>query len=248
MHLELFSEQMFADLSRQNGGVNLKNRASRILLRSVQLPGWMLLAFLIMGISFGLLQARQAETGKFAQIAELEESIHSLVPDPDYPDDPYILIALQQAVAARREGSGGIGACLVRESTGEIVEVGHNRQFSPYFRSDMHAEMDLLDRYEDSIKLRKDSGINPRRADGLVLYSSVEPCPMCLTRIINTGLKKTYYAAADPEGGMVHKMDDLPPFWKEAAAGRIFAKARCSPVMEEIAKRLFQHNRKGIRN
>jgi hypothetical protein len=38
---------------------------------------------------------------------------------------------------------------------------------------------------------------------------------------------------------MVHKIDDLPPFWKEAAAGRIYEQAKCSQTMQEIATRLF---------
>jgi tRNA(adenine34) deaminase len=128
----------------------------------------------------------------------------------------------------------------------EIIARGHNRQSSPYFRSDMHAEMDLLDRYEDFVRLPKRG--NPCQTDGLVLYSSVEPCPMCLTRIINTGLKKTYYAASDPAGGMVHKIDDLPSFWKDAAAGRIYIKANCSPAMEQMAARLFTSGRRRLRN
>jgi tRNA(adenine34) deaminase len=177
------------------------------------------------------------------EMANIEHRIHSLTPDPRYRDDPFILVTLQEAIAAKREGSGGVGACLVRESSGEIVARGHNRQYSPYFRSDMHAEMDLLDRFEDARRAPK--GDNPRQLDGLVLYSSVEPCPMCLTRIINTGLRKTYYAASDPTGGMVHKMSDLPLYWRDAAAGRTYAKADCSPAMEEIAARLFRSGRRG---
>jgi tRNA(adenine34) deaminase len=196
-----------------------------------------LLAFL----SFWSAYAGEGEKTEAAELDELSARIQALVPDPHYPDDPFILVTLQEAIKARREGSGGIGACLVGEVSGEIVARGHNRQYSPYFRSDMHAEMDLMDRYEDLVKIMKIPGRNPRRVYGLVLYSSVEPCPMCLTRIINTGIKKAYYAVPDPEGGMVHKIKDLPPFWRNEAAGRIYAQARCSPIMQEIAARLFHH-------
>lgn len=171
----------------------------------------------------------------------LEEQVRSLKPDSAFKDDSFILATLQEALAAKREGSGGIGACLVREATGEIVVRGHNRQYSPYFRSDMHAEMDLMNRYDATAQVRKSSGRNPRQVDGLVLYTSVEPCPMCLTRIINTGVKKTYWAADDPEGGMGRKIDDLPEFWRKGAKGRIYAGADCSPVMKEIAFRMFKH-------
>ena len=100
--------------------------------------------------------------------------------------------------------------------------------------------MDLLTRYEDRLKKQPPSaGGNPRACDGLVLYSSVEPCPMCLTRIINAGIKKTYYVTPDPEGGMATRMENMPPFWRRFAQDREFAPAQCSPEFRAIAGELF---------
>jgi cytosine deaminase len=176
---------------------------------------------------------------------EIEKKINAFVPDKQYPDDPFVLVAVREALAGARESNGGIGACLVQESTGKIVEVGHNRQFEPYFRSDLHAEMDLLTRYEEKIKARKSN--NPsesmeeqRRMKGLILYTSMEPCPMCLSRIINARLAKTFYAAPDPSGGMAHKLKDLPAFWQELASGHVYEPASCSPELTAIAKDLFR--------
>ncbi|RPI71730.1 MAG: nucleoside deaminase [Desulfobacteraceae bacterium] len=202
--------------------------------------------FLTLSLASGPVRADDLAQKNAAELAEIEKAVQAFSPDPRYAHDPFILITLQEAIAAKHEQSGGIGACLVRESTGEIVTRGHNRQFSPYFRSDLHAEMDLMNRYEDRIQALRTEG-NPRRVEGLVLFSSVEPCPMCLTRIINFGVAKTYYAAPDPTGGMVHKMNDLPPFWKEAAEGRIYAEADCSPALKALAARLFAHGRRNIK-
>lgn len=171
---------------------------------------------------------------------KLRARIESYVPDPKYQDDPYALETLKEAIEALSSGSGGIGACLVDERTGKVIERGRNRQYTPYFRSDMHAEMDLLDRWED--RLRKQplkNGGDPRRCEGIVLYSSYEPCPMCLVRIINSGIKKLYYVAPDPSGGMVTRMDDLPPFWRTFAQDREYTQARCSPVLSDLADELF---------
>jgi tRNA(adenine34) deaminase len=181
------------------------------------------------------------------ELDELEKRIASFVPSHHHRDDSFILVTLREAVAAMREGSGGIGACLVHEQSGAIVEVGHNRQFMPHFRSDMHAEMDLLNRYEEKKNVKKVEGVNPRQVDGLVLYSSLEPCPMCLTRILNAGLKKTCYAAADPNGGMVQHISSLPPFWRDLAENRTFAPADCSPELSEIATRLFKLSRRELK-
>ena len=175
----------------------------------------------------------------------IEKRINGYVPNKQYPDDPFVLVTVREALSGGRERNGGVGACLVEEATGKIVEVGHNRQFEPYFRSDLHAEMDLLTRYEERIKARRlmNSTVSTeeqRKVEGMVLYTSVEPCPMCLSRIINMRLKKTYWAAPDPAGGMAHKIQDLPAFWRELAAGRLFEPARCSPELVAIAKALFR--------
>jgi cytosine deaminase len=180
------------------------------------------------------------------KLSEIEKRVNAFVPDPAYPDDPFILVTLKEAIAGSREENGGIGACLVREAGGEIVERGHNRQFEPYYRSDLHAEMDLLNRYEERVRARRPGGrgtpssAETRKMGGLVLYTSVEPCPMCLTRIINTGIKKVLYATPDQTGGMATRISSLPPFWQNMAGDNIYQAAHCSPELTAIAKRLFR--------
>lgn len=180
------------------------------------------------------------EPGGPPGMAGLKARIEALKVDPAYPDDPFALETIQEAYAALSAKSGGIGACLVDERTGRVIERGRNRQYSGYFRSDLHAEMDLLNRYEDRMKKpTAGMGGNPRDCEGLVLYTSVEPCPMCLTRIINSGIKKMYYVAPDRKGGMATRMQDLPPFWRRFAQGREFSPARCSPAMRAVSSELF---------
>jgi tRNA(adenine34) deaminase len=184
--------------------------------------------------------------GLRADLDDIAREIESVAPDSQYPDDSFVLVTVKEALQGGRERNGSIGACLVREDTGEIVERSHNRQYEPYFRSDLHAEMDLLDRYEERMRLTrsrdpKDPTFrNPSNMKGIALYTSVEPCPMCMTRIINAGVKKVYYAAPDPAGGMATRFQDLPPFWKEMAEGMVIQPARCSPVLRALAQKLFR--------
>ena len=179
------------------------------------------------------------------ELDRLEKEIMSFSPDPRYPHDLFALETLREALKGRRGRNGGIGACLVRERDGKIVARGHNRQYAPYFRSDLHAEMDLLTRYEERLKISRDKkeGVwNPRRAyGGLILFTSVEPCPMCLTRIINAGIQKVYFVAPDKTGGMATRLDALPPFWRELARQRTYAPALCSPAFRDMALKLFSH-------
>lgn len=171
----------------------------------------------------------------------LLQAIDAYKPDSNYRDDAYVLAAVKEASQGWREHNGGIGACLVREETGEIVERAHNSQYVPYFRSDLHAEMQLMDRYEERLKLSRSDPARGKLRDlkGLALYTSVEPCPMCLARLINAGVKKVYYAAPDEQGGMAKHMDALPPYWKQMAEGMTVEPARSSPALNAMAKGLF---------
>jgi tRNA(adenine34) deaminase len=177
------------------------------------------------------------------EMTQLEAELTAIASHPKNPDDPFVIESLREAIAGVRDGSGGVGACLVRAATGEIVERGHNRQFSPHFRSDLHAEMDLLDRFEERVRTMKPSADkpgNPRAMyDGLVLYTSYEPCPMCTARILNTGLTRIVYASPDPTGGMTSRIAGFPPFWRDLAKGKAFVQAQCIDRLTEMAQVLF---------
>jgi tRNA(adenine34) deaminase len=103
--------------------------------------------------------------------------------------------------------------------------------------------MDLLDRYEARMQVpgpHSSKGGNPRKCyEGLALYSTLEPCPMCLTRILNAGISKIYYLAPDESGGMASRTDALPPFWRNLTRERVIAQAQCSPQLRELALQLF---------
>ena len=195
----------------------------------------------VAALLLAFLPCASAGTDNAPSLDAIEARILTLHPHPDYKDDDFGLVVIRQALTSLKEGSGGIGACLVDERSGKVVATGRNRQFRPYFRSDLHAEMDLLNRYEDWLRKRggKDSGVDPRDCGQLVLVSSVEPCPMCLTRIINAGIKKMVYVTPDEKGGMVSRMDQLPPFWKDRALQCEYRMAVCSAEVQQIARDLF---------
>ncbi len=99
-----------------------------------------------------------------------------------------------------------------------------------------------MNRYEDRLKgqrVTNGKATNPRRVEDLALYSSFEPCPMCLTRIINAGIRKTFYAVRDPTRGMCSRISDLPTFWKAAAPERFYGPGDCSPELKDLAVQLF---------
>jgi cytosine deaminase len=173
-------------------------------------------------------------------LRELKIRIDKLVPDENYPHDAFVIITLQEAITAAMEGNFGVGAVLIRNRK-EIVQRGRNQVFSPYFRSDLHAEMNVMTKFEERHK--KIEGM-----DGYTLFSSLEPCPMCLGRLITSGVREVYYAAMDQDGGMASKLGYMPNEWKELATRQDFGLADCSPELSEIALQVFMSTVEGNDN
>ena len=163
---------------------------------------------------------------------ELDRQVQTLEADPGHPHDRFVIETLREAVRSGMEGNFGVGAVLV-DATGTIVERGRNRVFFPHFRSDLHAEMDLMSRVEENLK----GSLEPSE---LTLFSSLEPCPMCLLRLIISGVGRVFYAALDGPGGMASRLDAFPPEWRQMAEGREFGPADCSPRLQDLAWRVFE--------
>ena len=151
-----------------------------------------------------------------------------------YTDDSKIWLTCVLSLKALSDGNFGIGA-LLTNNEGLILAYGHNEVFHPYFRSDRHAEMVVLNKFEKEYKrIHKTVTFN--------LYSSLEPCPMCLTRLITSGIGIVKYASSDPTGGMAHTPGNLPELWQQLAARRIFTTALCSTELSMLAQNIFMMN------
>jgi cytosine deaminase len=152
-------------------------------------------------------------------------------PDARYADDGPVWLTCVLALEAVTQGNFGVGAALF-DDDGQILAHGHNEVFHPYFRSDLHAEMVVLDRWED-LRLPVQ---RPRR---YTLYTSLEPCPMCLVRLCTSAVDEICHAAPDDVGGMVSRLAMVPPMWSELAALKRFAPARCAPELSQAALAIF---------
>ena len=154
------------------------------------------------------------------------------------PHDRYSRMAIDQAIEGGLEGNAAIGALIV-DPDGEVIVSERNRMFVPRFRSDFHAEMVLLTRYENDLGNRADLRSH-------TLVTSLEPCEMCMIRIINSGVTNTLYVASDLGKGGITGPNQLAPHWARLAEPQNFATADCSPRLAEIALEVFQATIGGV--
>ncbi|MGM0440538.1 MAG: nucleoside deaminase [Chlamydiota bacterium] len=94
----------------------------------------------------------------------------------------YMQLAVDTAYEGIRKGEGGpFGACIVKE--GQILAIAHNTVLSSQDPT-CHAEMNAI---RKAVKVLKSHNL-----EGCELYTTAEPCPMCLAAIYWARIDKIY--------------------------------------------------------
>jgi tRNA(adenine34) deaminase len=113
-------------------------------------------------------------------------------------DDHYMGIALTEARLAAAAGEVPVGAAIVKAS--QVVAKAYNRiESGP--DATAHAEMLVLK------EAARRSG--SWRLEGMTLYVTLEPCPMCAGAMVLARLERLVYGAADPRKGAVDSVYDV---------------------------------------
>lgn len=168
-------------------------------------------------------------------LQKLNKYLTNFKPAAEYSDDIYARAANLQALKSVMQGGYGIGSVLI-DKNGKIIEEAHNSQIQKS-RSDLHAEMTLMTKFETSWHSKKYMNMYVYKP-GITVFSSAEPCPMCFIRISTVGAD-TKYCTPGPEDGMVSRVDFLPPDWKALALKNKVSLGNCSPEMQKISHLLF---------
>ena len=155
------------------------------------------------------------------------------------PDEGLGIEACREALEAAQEDNYGVGAILC-DPDGEIVERGHNQAFQPRFRSDLHAEMVVMNAFENA----RPSSAHVR---GYSLICSLEPCPMCLSRLLIAGVEQVKFIASDELGGMASHIDHLPAAWQKLRRPDQFVEAEVSDELRALCLDLFLINLEMLR-
>jgi len=167
---------------------------------------------------------------------ELAEQLAAYTPDSNrYPHDVPSMISVAEGIRAGRMGNVAVGGCLLKDD--EVIDRNISKAIAPYHRTDLHVEMVLLNDLED--RLCDDP--TPRMRD-YTLFTSQEPCPMCMARICFNQVGKTYYVYRDgssPEAGEMTSWDRLPPGFRGLGSRLVIEEAQCSPVLKELSRQVW---------
>lgn len=111
----------------------------------------------------------------------------------------FMKIALEEAYAGIRAGDGGpFGAVVVKD--GEIVGRGHNRVLINRDPT-CHGEMEAI---RDACR-----NLGTHDLSGCEIYTTAEPCPMCLGGILWANIRTVYYGCDRNDTREIGFRDDL---------------------------------------
>ena len=110
----------------------------------------------------------------------------------------YMKLAYEQAKIAFEKDEVPIGCVIVKD--GIILSSGHNQK-EEYKDATRHAEIVAI---QEAVKK-----LDNWHLDDCELYVTLEPCMMCLGAIINSRIKKVYYATSDPKAGSIESVIKL---------------------------------------
>lgn len=110
----------------------------------------------------------------------------------------FMQLAIAEAKTGIYKGDGGpFGAVIVRD--GKVISSGHNHVLANN-DSTCHGEIDAIRKAEKKL--------NTYDLTGCELYTTGEPCPMCLAAIMWANIEKVYYGCTIKDNEVIGFRDD----------------------------------------
>ena len=111
----------------------------------------------------------------------------------------YMKLAKEMAENGHRNGEGGPFGAIILDKAGNIIAKGNNKVIISH---DPTAHAEVVAIREASKKL------GTYDLSECTLYTSCEPCPMCLSAIIWANIKEVYYACTKKDAANIGFRDD----------------------------------------
>jgi tRNA(adenine34) deaminase len=132
--------------------------------------------------------------------------------------------AVQLALEAEKENNLPIGAVISLD--GRIIAEGKNAIWFPEFNPDRHAEVEALRSVPQELW---------KHARDMTLYTTLEPCLMCMGAILLHRIGRVMYGSGDHYGGASLVIGHMPPYFEE----EISRTEWIGPAYTEECDRLF---------
>jgi tRNA(adenine34) deaminase len=122
-------------------------------------------------------------------------------------DQKHLERAVHLALEAERLGNLPIGAVVTLE--GRVIAEAGNSILVPHYHPGRHAEMEALGRVPVELW--------PRSRE-MTLYTTLEPCLMCMGAMLLHGIGRIVFGARDTEGGASEILSHLPIYYTDGVA------------------------------
>lgn len=113
--------------------------------------------------------------------------------------EPFMRLALDEARKALKEGQLPVGAVLA--SDGKVLSIAHKSDNDYHLG---HAEINVINQVFSKQQHNKRSDIT--------IYTTLEPCVMCIGTILHLPIRLIVYSLEDPYGGATSLANGALPF------------------------------------
>ena len=141
----------------------------------------------------------------------------------------YMQIATECAKYGSKKKKGGPFGAVIIDKSGNIVAKGNNMVLK---NNDPTAHAEIVVIREACKKL------NTYDLSNYILYTSCEPCPMCLSAIIWANIKEIYYACTREDAGKVGFRDNVIYEYLE---GKNKDLVKLKQIDRDACKKLFEN-------
>ena len=142
-------------------------------------------------------------------------------------NEEFMRLAINAGVENVSSGGGPFGAVIVKD--GEVVAVGANR-VTPNNDPTAHAEVCAIRKACEKL--------GTFDLEGCEIYSSCEPCPMCLGAIYWARISKLYYGCNQKDADEAGFSDEF--IYKELALDESERSLKTEVLLPEEAKAVFE--------
>lgn len=145
----------------------------------------------------------------------------------DDTDRKFMRQAIDLSIENVRNGGGPFGAVIVRN--GEVVATGVNNVV-PHCDPTAHAEVTAI--------RKACQKVGDFKLDGCTIYTSCEPCPMCLSAIYWSGIERIFYGNTKQDAEDINFSDKF--IYDELALPMTERRVPAVNIMREEALEAFR--------